>query len=116
MSRQPLLGELPVELDLRLELDDDLTVFLPASSFLLCGLRPGESLVVDIHPLSLRLDSVEATGGRQTPESLPLAHIDLDGRIRLPFEPPLLRGRRMILLQLRQRGAHREIHLLADPQ
>lgn len=115
MSSKPLLDELPVELDLHLELDEDLSVFLPAAALRLSGLRPGEPLAVDVHPLSLRLDSVAAASEQRPPEDRPLAHVDAEGRIHLPFEPPRLRGRR-VLLQLRQRGAHREIHLLADPR
>lgn len=113
MSSKLLLEELSPELDLPLLLDEDLSVFLPARALQLSGLRPGEPLVVDVHPLSLRLDPVAAGGINGPSEDRPLAHIDLKGRIHLPFEPPRLTGRR-ILLQLRRRGAHCEIHLLAD--
>jgi hypothetical protein len=113
MSSKPLLDELTAELDLHLELDDDLSVFLPAGDLQWGGLRPGDHLVVDVHPLSLRLDPVASPGELRRPEDLPLARIDAEGRIHLPFAPPRLTSRR-VLLQLRRRGACREIHLLAD--
>ncbi len=116
MSSRPLLDELQPELDLRLELDDNLSVFLPASALQLSGLRPGEPLAVDLLPLSLRLHPVSAAREQKSPEDLlPLAHVDPEGRLHLPCEPPRLAGRR-VLLQLRPRGSWREIHLLADPQ
>ena len=112
-SSRPLLEELPPELDLRLVLEEDLSVFLPASALQTSGLQPGLSLVVDIHPLSLRLDPVATPGEPGTSEELSLAYVDTEGRIHLPCEPPRLTGRR-ILLQMRQRGSRREIHLFAD--
>ena len=114
MSRKPILDELPSELDLHLQLDEELTFFLPADTLQLSGLRPGEPLVVDVHPLSLRLEPAGGASGA-LPNELPIAQVDSEGRIHLPFEPPWLTGRR-ILLQLRQRGAQREIHLLPDSQ
>lgn len=114
MSSQTLLDGLPAEIDLRLELGDDLSIFLPAGVLRESGLQPGEPLVVDVHPLSLRLDPLAATG-ELSPAGLPIALVDAEGTIYLPFEPPRLAGRR-VLLQLRHRGPHREIHLLADPE
>ena len=111
MSSKALLDKLRSDLDLHLLLDEDLTFLLPAGTLQLSGLRPGESLVVDVHPLSLRLEP--AASERDLPEDLPVAHVDSEGRVHLPLEPPWLNGRR-VLLQLRQRGAQREIHLLAD--
>lgn len=112
--KRPLLVELPAELDLSLDLEDDLTVRLPAAALQLIGLWPGQPLVVDVHPLSLRLDSIENAGKpNSSPEDLPLARVDSEGRIHLPFEPPRLKGRQ-VLLQLRRLGSRREIHLLAD--
>jgi len=113
MRAKPLLDELPSELDLHIQLGEDLTFSLPAEALQLSGLRPGELLAVDLHPLSLRLES--AAGERGLPKDLPLAQVDSEGRIHLPFEPPGLTGRR-ILFQLRRRGAHSDIHLLAESQ
>jgi hypothetical protein len=111
MRSRPLLEELPAELDLRLDLAEDLSVFLPAAALQLSGLQPGEPLTVDVHPLSLRLDP--AAGAQGPSGKLSIAHLDTEGRIHLPFEPPRLTSR-AVLLQVRQRGTRREIHLLAD--
>lgn len=108
-----LLGELPRELDLHLELRDDLTVCLPQGGLQESGLRPGQTLIVDVLPLSLRLDCLGAAG--EQAGNLPLARVDLDGRIHLPFKPPGLTSPR-VLLQLRRRGTCPEVHLLADPR
>ncbi|HSJ75335.1 MAG TPA: hypothetical protein VK899_04010 [Gemmatimonadales bacterium] len=113
MKSGTLLEELPTELDLRLELDADLSVFLPAAALQLSGLQPGEPLMVDVHPLSLRLDPASAAGAQSPSGKLSIAHLDTEGRIHLPFEPPRLTSR-AVLLQVRQRGTRREIHLLAD--
>ncbi len=109
MKTTPLVNEVPSELDLHLELDENLTLFLPAGALQLSGLLPGV-LSVELHPLSLRL---EALTGVDPGLQRSLAHLDLDGYLRLPLSPPLLTGR-WVVLQVRDRGLHRDFHLVAD--
>lgn len=111
MRSRPLLEELPAELDVCLEVDEALSVTLSSTALESSGLQPGE-LIVDVHPLSLRLEPAGKGGGRLPGEVL-LAQLDSQGRIWLPVEPPRLSSR-AVRLQVRRRGPFREVHLLAD--
>ncbi len=113
MRTLPLVDEVLLpELDLHLELDEDLTLFLPTGALQLSGLLPGV-LSVEMYPLSLRLEILTGVGSDLQTSDLPLAHLDLDGRLRLPVPPPLLADRRVVL-QVRDRGLRRDFHLVAD--
>lgn len=111
MTRHPLI-DLSAELDLHLELDSELTLLMPAEALAVAGLRIGQTLAVDLHPLSLRLEPVaQETMAEANPRTL--AQVAPDGRIKLPVGPPLLRSSKVIL-QVRHRGLIPELHLLAD--
>lgn len=114
MKTSPLLVvEMFRELDLHLELDSRSTLALPPSFLSVSGLRPGEPISVELHPLSLRLENLKNTSPLLLPQDRPIALLGMDGRLQLPCSPPFLTGRRVVL-QVRHRGLIPEVHLIGD--